>query len=233
MLEVGMRQQGRISEWRDKQGFGFVHPHDGGDRAFVHISRVANRNRRPVEGDLITYDLVKDDKGRPQAHSVRFVADRHRARPSRENRMPHFYLFFAFLLGLPALVAIGYLHAVVLAVYAMASVVTFAAYANDKRAAQNGQWRTSESALHVLALIGGWPGALLAQEWLRHKSRTTRRHQVPWLRRLAIERTESVPARLLNNDGRAPGQWRPARCRPRRFHVPGVAAWPRVRPRAG
>jgi uncharacterized membrane protein YsdA (DUF1294 family) len=59
----------------------------------------------------------------------------------------------------------------VLAVYATGSVAAFAAYAWDKSAAQRGGWRLSERTLHFLALIGGWPGALLAQQVLRHKSR--------------------------------------------------------------
>ena len=58
----------------------------------------------------------------------------------------------------------------VLALYGIASVVTFCAYALDKSAARGGRWRTPESTLQGLALIGGWPGALLAQQWLRHKS---------------------------------------------------------------
>ena len=55
--------------------------------------------------------------------------------------------------------------------YAVISVVTFLAYAWDKAAAQRGAWRTREGSLHALALCGGWPGALLAQGLLRHKSR--------------------------------------------------------------
>ena len=58
-----------------------------------------------------------------------------------------------------------------LGLYAGASLVTFIAYAIDKSAAQSGRWRTQESTLHLLALIGGWPGALIAQNRLRHKSR--------------------------------------------------------------
>ena len=50
------------------------------------------------------------------------------------------------------------------------NLVTFLAYAIDKRAARNGQWRTKESHLHLLSLAGGWPGAWCAQQWLRHKS---------------------------------------------------------------
>lgn len=54
--------------------------------------------------------------------------------------------------------------------YAVLSLVTFCAYWQDKRAAQAGHWRTPESTLHALALLGGWPGAIVAQQWLRHKS---------------------------------------------------------------
>jgi len=43
-------------------------------------------------------------------------------------------------------------------------------YAKDKAAAQNGDWRTPESTLHVLSALGGWVGAMVAQTYLRHKS---------------------------------------------------------------
>ncbi len=56
------------------------------------------------------------------------------------------------------------------ALYAGMSVVTFIAYAMDKSAAKRGDWRTPERTLHLLALAGGWPGALCAQQLLRHKS---------------------------------------------------------------
>lgn len=65
--------------------------------------------------------------------------------------------------------------------YAAASVVTFIAYALDKSAAKRGGWRTRESSLHALALVGGWPGALLAQQFLRHKSTKAEFRAVFWL----------------------------------------------------
>jgi uncharacterized membrane protein YsdA (DUF1294 family) len=51
-----------------------------------------------------------------------------------------------------------------------ASVCAFFAYRDDKRSAEAGEWRVSEATLHFLALIGGWPGAFLAQRAFRHKT---------------------------------------------------------------
>ena len=51
-----------------------------------------------------------------------------------------------------------------------ASLYTFFAFARDKRAARRHRRRTSERHLHVLELIGGFPGAWLAILLLRHKS---------------------------------------------------------------
>lgn len=56
------------------------------------------------------------------------------------------------------------------AAYCALTALTFIVYAADKSAARAGRRRTPESTLHLLALGGGWPGALLAQQFLRHKS---------------------------------------------------------------
>lgn len=63
--------------------------------------------------------------------------------------------------GLPIFIAV---------VYATMSLLALAAYAMDKSAAQSGRRRIPEKTLHLFALLGGWPGALVAQQWLRHKS---------------------------------------------------------------
>lgn len=55
--------------------------------------------------------------------------------------------------------------------YAAMSVLTFGVYLRDKAAARNGRWRTREGVLHLLALAGGWPGAVLGQRFIHHKSR--------------------------------------------------------------
>lgn len=54
--------------------------------------------------------------------------------------------------------------------YVAASIVCFVAYRIDKAAARRGGWRIQESTLLYLGLAGGWPGAILAQVFLRHKS---------------------------------------------------------------
>ena len=91
-------------------------------------------------------------------------------------------LFLAVIYGL---VARGRLPLGILVLYLIASVAAAAAYRVDKSAAQSGRWRTAESTLHVLALMGGWPGALVAQRIFRHKSRK-RSFRVAFLATVAL-----------------------------------------------
>lgn len=71
-----------------------------------------------------------------------------------------------------ALVGLGYL---------LMSLVTCVVYARDKSAARARRRRVRERTLHLLALAGGWPGALCAQRWLRHKTRKASFRAVFWL----------------------------------------------------
>lgn len=64
--------------------------------------------------------------------------------------------------------------------YACISIATFVIYALDKSAARRGQRRTPERRLHWLALAGGWPGGIVAQHALRHKTRKPLFHAVLW-----------------------------------------------------
>lgn len=49
------------------------------------------------------------------------------------------------------------------------SVFTFFMYRSDKQSAVAGEWRVPEVMLHFCELVGGWPGAFLAQRIVRHK----------------------------------------------------------------
>ena len=66
--------------------------------------------------------------------------------------------------------ALGGLATWVHLLYAGASALCFALYAVDKSAAIDGRDRLPESMLLWLGFIGGWPGAIAAQQWLRHKT---------------------------------------------------------------
>lgn len=62
----------------------------------------------------------------------------------------------------------------------LASTLCFAAYGLDKRSAVLGQRRIRERTLHLLALGGGWPGALAGQRVFRHKTQKLSFRVVLW-----------------------------------------------------
>jgi uncharacterized membrane protein YsdA (DUF1294 family)/cold shock CspA family protein len=176
-----MRYLGRITDWNDAKGFGFVTPNGGGDRAFVHVKAFERQGRRPVSGDLISYVVQRDAKGRLNAASVRFAYARLQHEPvssSAPLRRVLSIVVFAMLVlaAVSAKLPLG-----VMAYYLVMSCFAFVVYAVDKWAAQNGRWRTAEASLHAIALFGGWPGALLAQGVLRHKSRKAQFQLVFWI----------------------------------------------------
>lgn len=94
-------------------------------------------------------------------------------------------LFLAVLLILPGL-AFHRLFTVsenvwIVAAYVASSGVAYTLYAVDKRRARSSGWRIPEVNLHLLELLGGWPGAFLAQQRLRHKNAKVRFQFVFWL----------------------------------------------------
>lgn len=70
---------------------------------------------------------------------------------------------------------------VLLAAYAVLSVLLFAVYGIDKAAARGGRRRVPEATLHLLAFAGGWPGALVAQRVFRHKTRKQPFGAIYWI----------------------------------------------------
>jgi len=83
--------------------------------------------------------------------------------------MPYLPLVLFLVVYLCASLAWG-MSQVVGAAYLVTSLTCFVAYAMDKSAARASNWRTPEAMLLLLGVIGGWPGAVLAQQWLRHKT---------------------------------------------------------------
>jgi uncharacterized membrane protein YsdA (DUF1294 family) len=87
-------------------------------------------------------------------------------------------LFFALLVGL---VVLGQASVVVLAPYAFFSAASFMMYREDKLAAMTRTWRVPESNLHFAALVGGWPGALVARRVFHHKTTKQPFRTIFWL----------------------------------------------------
>ena len=166
-----MRFQGKITHWNEEKGYGFITPTADAKQVFVNIRAFKNRHLPPELNQVVLYSLSTDKQGRPCAVKVTRAIEI----PSRNSKPITKSFLILFAIGFLALVGWSIpaynIPIQILYLYLAASTFTFLVYAKDKWAARSGRWRTKESSLHTLALIGGWPGALIAQQLLRHKSR--------------------------------------------------------------
>lgn len=225
-----MELRGQLKSWNDKKGFGFIRPEQGGEDIFAHISAMRGA-RRPVQGDRVLYLRERDEGGRLHATHIRLdtplslddptirrkpatpayqsARSAKSAPPNRRDgptRQPALKLVgFILLCVLPTLGTLrlaeqdSYWPALA---YLLGSLVAFGLYLHDKRRALRSGWRTPEARLHLIELFGGWPGALLAQQLLRHKTRKfsfqlvfwliVMAHQVMWLDYLYLQRLHAL-----------------------------------------
>lgn len=181
-----MRFEGTIKSWNDDRGFGFIEPTQGGQEIFVHIKAFKGLRERPQAGQRLTFQVELGPQGKKRAFNVEPLQLARKASPIAQKRGPAQW-GTAGLFAIPAflvVVLLGYLLGQppgwALWIYALVSAMTFLAYAFDKSAATRGAWRIKESTLHLLAIIGGWPGALVAQQVMRHKSSKAEFRSVFW-----------------------------------------------------
>ena len=81
-----MRYKGKIITWNDDRGFGFIEQIGSSDKLFAHISSFAERKRRPAVGDIVTYEAIKDERGRSRAQKVALPVTRNSKPVIRRTR---------------------------------------------------------------------------------------------------------------------------------------------------
>jgi uncharacterized membrane protein YsdA (DUF1294 family)/cold shock CspA family protein len=187
-----MNKHGTIVRWDAQRGFGFLRSPATDADVYFHIRDFRGRGGvLPAEGLQVEYDEIHVGGKGPRAMAIEPVGGAvaqgavKRAAPSRpgeprreRQRTPGASAeIAAMLLLVPAYAglliwaaATGRIAVPLMLCAPLLWVFTFYSYWRDKFAAQRGTWRTPEVVLHVFGLVGGWPGAWLAQRLLRHKS---------------------------------------------------------------
>ena len=202
-VDVDMEKPGMISRWYDDKGFGFILPKTGGG-SFLHISAFRG-DRRPRQGDQVWFSRQPGCPGPPARREARLDAltidpptvrrgaqapvTRAQARPaptppSALQRPLAKLLVLLILCVLPAAGAGGCTWTD--RPSGRCWPIRWPACSHSpstggtSAAPPRGDWRTPEVRLHLFELLGGWPGALVAQQVFRHKTRKLSFQLVFW-----------------------------------------------------
>ena len=166
-----MRETGVVKAWNPERGFGFVQ-RDGAPDLFLHIKAFPRGAADPAVGDEVTFGVESAARRQaacrpgPSWRAKRYVPP---VRPASPIIGALAILAFAAIYLLVEIFW-GPVPLWVLFLYLGVSAITFGAYAIDKSAARLRQRRVAETSLILLGMLGGWPGAILAQQMLRHKT---------------------------------------------------------------
>ena len=183
--ETPVTLRGRITQWNEEKGYGFIQNSQDEQSIFFHISAYHYRRHRPKVGELVSFYCEPASPGaKPKAARVVRTEDElslllddglcdKRSIKLTSSKLP--------LYGVVALVyfvGVGFLSIKLMLIAALLSVVAFFVYRYDKNIAianrnhtgSGYQSRISEDTLHFLGLAGGWPGALMARAYFNHKT---------------------------------------------------------------
>ncbi|ACL25328.1 DUF1294 domain-containing protein [Chloroflexus aggregans] len=166
------RYIGRIVTWKAQEKYGFIqspsHPND----IFFHINQSYHNDWLPQIGEPVSFEVSQDAQGRLRAINVESQSPTPQIAPPRVNLADTMLALlvcaaFITLLGLATITV--ELPVWIIGWYLATSLVTLTLYIEDKWRARRGMRRIREKTLHRWELLGGWPGALIAQELARHK----------------------------------------------------------------
>ena len=62
--------RGKICQWEDNKGFGFILSDDVTEKMFFHISSVKTHAKRPQVGDSVLFEPARDSQNRFKAKNV-------------------------------------------------------------------------------------------------------------------------------------------------------------------
>lgn len=184
-LPAASIHHGEVVHWNDEKGYGFIRTSAEQPNIFFHISAFAYQKRRPQKGDQVCF-LTRSDKNKISARRVLLMGhenglfdtlpyDSHTSRSYFTEAAIYALLdmlFYAVLATISTPIAIA---------SGIISVLTVSLYSLDKHASLHNHQRIPEASLHLAALLGGWPGALIARPLLRHKTRKNRFILFFWL----------------------------------------------------
>lgn len=184
-------QKGVLVFWDPVKGFGFIQPPDGGKDVFVHVSAF-EQGKVPAVGTRILFSAIDDPKGRGRralnaatkgsaAAIPEAAARRDKSPAARRNRRDQtlrtlplnpltWSVAAATLFCLWGATTVLPITPLALLAYPAFSLAAVLVYARDKLSALRGGWRVPESSLHLIEAAGGWPGAYVAQQTMRHKT---------------------------------------------------------------
>jgi uncharacterized membrane protein YsdA (DUF1294 family)/cold shock CspA family protein len=159
-----VKLSGVLIRWNDEKGFGFIKSRSSEQDLFVHISSFPKFTKRPTVNMALHFEPSHDKQGRPCATNIR-VAHTEGVKISAPVFAVIIFFTALTLCAVSDVVSLG-----MVLFYSVISLATFLVYWQDKSAAQKEVWRVNENSLHLLSLLGGWPGGLIARHLLRHKT---------------------------------------------------------------
>lgn len=179
------RFQGRLIEWHDDKGYGFVQALDDArqQRVFLHIKNFKRPGPRPIVGCVVEYELSIDSQSRPQATQVSYVKVAHvqKNRTSSSYKgnshntgkskwQPMYILMTIYWVVMLVLSSFGLLPVFSLLIILLINAYTYWLYHQDKQAAMQNAQRISEQHLLLMSALGGWTAAWFAAQNFRHKT---------------------------------------------------------------
>lgn len=174
-MDSKVRFDGQIKSWNDDRGFGFIAPVKGGQGLFVHIKAFPTSFGRPEIGNKVNFEVRTNPDGRKEAIRIQAAPSAAGKRNIPRHRVKSWdtaslVVLGAFILSYLLITVVWKLSIYVGVVYLAMSVICAGVYWLDKDSARIGAWRVSEATLLMLGGFCGWPGAIVAQHLLQHKT---------------------------------------------------------------